>query len=73
MDLLWLLEKLNPKNIIFDSEETEENILNFDGEIAAVIHQYDRKKIIVQKVIKKYCPELYHPKNEQTYIMKNEK
>ena len=62
--------KTKPHNIIFDSDE---NILNFSGEIAAVIHQYDRKIDIVQKVIKKYCPELYHPKNEQTDIIKNEK
>ena len=62
--------KTKPYNIIFDSEE---NILNFVGEITTVIHQYDTKKDIVQKVIKKYWPELYHTKNEQTDIMKNEK
>ena len=62
--------KTKPHNIIFDSDE---NILNFSGEIAAVIHQYDRKKDIVQKVIKKYCPELYHPKNEQKKKKKKEK
>jgi hypothetical protein len=28
---------------------------------------------VVQKVIKKYCSELYHPKNGQADIMKNEK
>ena len=44
-----------PKNIILDSEN---NILNFKGEIAAVIHQYDRKPDIVKIVIKKYCPEI---------------
>lgn len=39
----------------FDSHD---NLLNFNGEIAAVIHQYDRKPQVVSKVINKYCPEL---------------
>ena len=40
------------RNIRLDSEN---NILNGKGEIAAVIHQYDRKRDIVRKVINKYC------------------
>ena len=40
------------ENIKFDSEN---NILNGKGKIAAVIHQYDRKPDIVRKVINKFC------------------
>ena len=40
------------ENINLDSEN---NILNGKGEIAAVIHQYDRKIDIVEKLKKKYC------------------
>jgi hypothetical protein len=53
-------EKLN-----FDSQD---NILNFNGEIACVIHQYDRKPYIVEKVINKYCPELIELKNKIIFI-----
>ena len=40
------------ENIKLDSDN---NILNGKGEIAAVIHQYDRKIDIVKMVKKKYC------------------
>ena len=40
--------------------DTQNNICNFRGEIAAVIHQYDRKPDITKKVINKYCPELLY-------------
>ena len=43
------------EKIFFDNQN---NILNYKGEKAAVIHQYDRKPFIVKKVINKYCPEL---------------
>ena len=43
------------KDIILDSNN---NILNFKGEIASVIHQYDRNPDLTTKVIKKYSPEL---------------
>ena len=42
------------ENIKLDSND---NILNGKGEIAAVIHQYDRHNDIVIKVINKFCPE----------------
>ena len=42
-------------NLKFDSED---NLLNFKGEIASVIHQYDRHPSIVKKVMNKYCPEI---------------
>ena len=39
--------------------DEKNNILNFKGEIAHVVHQYDRKVDIMIKIIAKYCPELY--------------
>lgn len=39
------------KNIALDNET---NILNYNGEIAAVIHQYDRHKYFVEKMMEKY-------------------
>ena len=42
-------------DIIVDSDN---NILNFKGEIASVIHQYDRNSDLMIKVITKYSPEL---------------
>lgn len=51
----------NSENVTFDSQD---NILNLKGEIAAVIHQYDRKKNITMKVINKYCPELKYNQKE---------
>ena len=38
--------------------DSNNNVLNFRDEIASVIHQYDRKKDIVNIVINKFCPEL---------------
>ena len=46
----------DPKNLILDNEN---NLLNFKGEIASVIHQYDRKNKIFTKLLHKYCPEFY--------------
>lgn len=42
----------NIKNITMDYEN---NILNGKGKIAAIIHQYDRKPLIVRKIKIKYC------------------
>ena len=53
-------EKLN-----FDSQD---NILNFNREIASVIHQYDRKPIVVEKVINKYFPELIEIKKRIIFL-----
>ena len=44
-----------PKDIILDPNN---NILNFKGEIASVVHQYDRKSELMIKVISKYSREL---------------
>jgi len=38
--------------------DLNDNVLNRDGKIVAIVHQYDRKKNIVRKVLNKYCPEL---------------
>ena len=68
--------------------DSDDNILNFKGEVAAVIHQYDRKPELVKKVKNKYCPEIgfyeklisnnyeYHKKkrlDEIKYISKKNK
>ena len=42
---------LSNKNFSYDSED---NLLNFKGDIAAVIHQYDRKPKLVKIVKKKF-------------------
>ena len=42
------------KYITFDSDD---NILNEKGEVAAVVHQYERKPYVTRKVVNKYCPE----------------
>lgn len=47
------------KYIKFDNKY---NVLNLKGEIAAIVHQYDRKPFIVRKVINKYCPEIMNNK-----------
>lgn len=41
----------NDSNIKFDDEN---NVLNENGEIVALVHQYDRKKFIVTKIKKKF-------------------
>jgi hypothetical protein len=50
-----------PESFMIDSED---NILNIKGQIPAVIHQYDRHKIIKIKVLKKYS-------NNNVYLTKN--
>ena len=36
------------------SLDADNNVLNFDGKIAAIVHQYDRKPDIVRKFNNKY-------------------
>ena len=43
------------KKITLDSEN---NVLNFKGEIAAIVHQYDRKPDITRKMNKKYSDDI---------------
>ena len=44
--------------------DSENNILNLKGEIASVVHQYDRKHDIALKLKKKFCPELFESKEK---------
>ena len=45
----------NRTDIKFDSDN---NLLNGNGKIAGVVHQYDRKEDIVKILINKFCPEI---------------
>ena len=49
----------NRKNIVLD---TKNNILNYNGQIASIIHQYDRHPDIKKIIKEKYCPELIRNK-----------
>ena len=55
------------ENITFDSKN---NILNFRGEVAYVIHQYDRHKEILMKIQEKFLYKFFVCYNN--YIEKNE-
>jgi len=52
--LILTLATANPKNFMIDSED---NILNGNGEIAAVIHQYNRYNNITSKILNKYSSD----------------
>ena len=41
------------------------NILNYENEIAAVVHQYNRKPDLLKLFQKKFCPELFIYKSEK--------
>ena len=60
----------NSKKIVLDSEN---NILNYKGQKAAVIHQYNRKPILVKKIINKYCPDLIIYCKEMNFIIQNQR
>ena len=45
-----------PKNKIYF--DLDDNVVNGEGKVAAVIHQYDRIPQIVAKVMNKYCSEI---------------
>ena len=49
----------NKKTIKIDYDE---NILNYKGEIALIVHQYDRDPLLKKIMRKKFCPELYNNK-----------
>lgn len=55
--------------IILDKQN---NILNFKGEIASVIHQYDRKRDIALKIIHKFCPEIIYLSQQIIIDKKNQ-
>ena len=50
--------------------DNEDNILNYKGEIASVIHQYDRHPDIVKKVMNKFCPEIVIQLEKENKIKK---
>ena len=52
------------ENIVLDAEN---NILNFDGKIASLVHQYDRHKDLKIILKEKFCPEYL----ESFHKMKN--
>ena len=54
-----------PESFMFD---TEDNILNIKGEIPAVIHQYDRHKKIVIKVLNKFFNNLTEENDDENQI-----
>ena len=47
------------ENIILDSQK---NILNFNGQIAPIVHQYDRFPDILKIIVNKYSPESINAK-----------
>jgi hypothetical protein len=57
--LIMTIGLTKEKDIYFDIND---NIVNGKGEVAAAIHQYDRKSKIVQKVINKYCYKIENNK-----------
>ena len=59
--LILTLGIAKPQNFMIDSDG---NILNGKGEMAAVIHQYDRNKNITRNVFKKYN---YYSNEENKY------
>ena len=56
-----------PKNKIYF--DLDGNVVNGKGEVAAVIHQYDRFPQIVRKVMNKYCSEINNNKADYYYII----
>lgn len=54
----------NAENIYFD---VDGNIVNGNGKVAAVIHQYDRKPKIKKKVLNKYNPNINIKKEVNYY------
>ena len=58
------------KKITLDSEN---NVLNFKGEIAAIVHQYDRKPDITRKMNKKYSDDILNKYLELKKIIEAKK
>ena len=61
---------LSKKNFSYDSED---NLLNFKGDIAAVIHQYDRKPKMIKIVKKKFIDIPYNISLNDLITKKNNK
>ena len=60
--------KSNIKNIFLDNND---NILNYNGEIAAVVHQYDRKHSIASKMKAKFNDSYFYINN--SFLIKERK
>ena len=56
------------ENITLDYQD---NILNYNGEIASVVHQYDRKKNIQMKIFKKFGKILPKPIKQEINHLNN--
>ena len=59
-------------NRVFINLDKNKNVLNVKGDIAAVVHQYDRKADIVQIAKDKYYPEFNVIKKEEDKKQKKE-
>ena len=57
--LLMTIGLTKEENIYFNLED---NLVNGNGKIAAVIHQYDRKSQILKKLMNKYFPKKEYEK-----------
>ena len=42
--------------------DSQQNILNFNNQVASIVHQYDRHPDIGRKIREKFCPELSYNK-----------
>ena len=52
--------------------DSDNNILNFNNQIASIVHQYDRYKDIKKIIKQKYCPELNYNKKIFFLFMMNQ-
>ena len=58
------------KNVFLDNDN---NILNFDGKVAAVVHQYDRKKRYIERLKTKYNDSFIFDVNSGKNIINSKK
>ena len=68
-DCVMTIGMTNRKNVFLDKDD---NILNMDGQIAAVVHQYDRKREIVHKLKIKYNDSFIFSQNNNVVSERNE-
>ena len=55
------------KNIIINYSKKQ--IINFEGQIASIVHQYDRHQDIVKLIYEKLCPEYIEDMNNKKKIL----
>lgn len=63
---IMTIARTKREDIYFDLDD---NIINKKGEVAAIIHQYNRKPEILTKVLNKYCSEIISNKVKNYYIL----